>query len=252
VEVAYPMRTWSLADQPRELPHLSMSVVIPEPCLWEPETPFIYEGPVELWENGRRCDERVLRHGLRSIKLGMRGMRLNGRPYSIRGITRQICSEADAAQIREDGFNTLLTPDLSGDASILSVADQKGLFVLPRISGPVSAYLPFDPTLCGHPSVLGWILSEESLRDEALMIAANFLASFDAQGRLGVELTEVPTDALPEGMSFVVCDPELALSLGHIHLPKVILTGEKPDESESWKAVLSSPGILGWCLATST
>ncbi len=246
VEVAYPMRTWSLADQPRELPHLSLSVVIPEPSLWEPATPFLYEGPVELWENGKCVDKRVIRHGLRDIRLGNRGMRLNGQAFTIRGVGRRTCAESEADCLKAAGFNTFYTPDLASNPEILGVADRVGFFVLSRISGPVESYLPFDPDMCGHPSVLGWVLTESAFSDEALMIAANFLASFDAQGRLGIELPDVPEDPLPDGISFVVCDVDLLPALGHIHRPKVVRTEEQPEDSAEWKAVLSAPGVLGW------
>src|SRR5262249_5856055 len=54
VEVAYPMRpvpTPALSDQNE----LVCRVVVPEVSLWDPQSPFLYAGPVELWEG----DERV-------------------------------------------------------------------------------------------------------------------------------------------------------------------------------------------------
>src|SRR5919204_1388628 len=48
VEVAYPFRPF---PRPVEgLPGLTRRVVIPEPSFWEPASPFLYQGPVELWE----------------------------------------------------------------------------------------------------------------------------------------------------------------------------------------------------------
>src|SRR4051812_27257434 len=48
VEVAYPLRPF--ARPPEGLPALARRVVIPEASLWEPQCPFLYQGPVELWE----------------------------------------------------------------------------------------------------------------------------------------------------------------------------------------------------------
>jgi hypothetical protein len=246
VEVAYPMRMWSMADQPRELPHLSLAVVIPEPSLWEPETPFLYEGPVELIENGQACDQVSIRHGLRDLRVHARGVRLNGRPYAIRGVAKDSCPDGEAARLRQTGFNTLLTPDLSAKPDILTAADRLGFLILARINGPVEAYYPFNPALPGHPCSLGWVLTEAALANESLLIAAHLLASFDNQGRLGAELNDTPSQPLPDGIRFVVCTENLLSSLSHIHLPKIIKTAEQPDESDEWKAVLETPGILGW------
>ncbi len=56
IEVAYPVRPF-----PRKPPGLLEPcgrVVIPEPSLWEPECPFVYDGVIELWQDGERCDVR--------------------------------------------------------------------------------------------------------------------------------------------------------------------------------------------------
>jgi hypothetical protein len=58
IEVAYPIRP--LAQRPVDLPGLAARVVIPEPSLWKPDTPFVYEVIVELWQNGLRCDRRTI------------------------------------------------------------------------------------------------------------------------------------------------------------------------------------------------
>src|SRR5439155_23720798 len=71
VEVAYPLRPY--------LRRLTARVVVPEPCLWEPQCPFIYEGSLELWEDGGRCDRVEVQRGLRRILLGPGGLRVNGR-----------------------------------------------------------------------------------------------------------------------------------------------------------------------------
>jgi hypothetical protein len=53
VEVAYPLRPF--ADL-RE--GLMARVVIPEPNRWEEQCPFVYDGVVELWQDGQCCDVR--------------------------------------------------------------------------------------------------------------------------------------------------------------------------------------------------
>jgi hypothetical protein len=36
-------------------------IVIPEPNFWTPETPFVYEGGVELWHEGKLADVKPIR-----------------------------------------------------------------------------------------------------------------------------------------------------------------------------------------------
>lgn len=58
IEVAYPLR--GMAAGSGAATELTGRVVVPEPNLWTAETPFRYEGTVELWQDGRRCDSRPL------------------------------------------------------------------------------------------------------------------------------------------------------------------------------------------------
>jgi Glycosyl hydrolases family 2 len=56
VEVAYALL--SFPKKPKDLPPLAMRVSIPEPNLWVEQTPFVYDGVIELWQDGERCDRR--------------------------------------------------------------------------------------------------------------------------------------------------------------------------------------------------
>jgi hypothetical protein len=56
VEVAYVLRPFP--HPPAELAGLVGRVVIPEPNLWEAVRPFVYDGVIELWQDGERCDVR--------------------------------------------------------------------------------------------------------------------------------------------------------------------------------------------------
>jgi hypothetical protein len=64
IEVAYPFR--SLARPISQDPNtLKVQAVIPEPNLWTETTPFIYEGTVELWQQGERQDTARVSIGLK-------------------------------------------------------------------------------------------------------------------------------------------------------------------------------------------
>src|SRR5262249_18790282 len=47
VEVAYPIRMVKHEYGKEDHPYVSTQVIIPEPCFWEPETPFLYQGIIE-------------------------------------------------------------------------------------------------------------------------------------------------------------------------------------------------------------
>src|SRR5258708_30799968 len=50
VEVAYALRETSREYASTGKPGISCSVRIPEPCLWDPVSPFLYKGQIELLE----------------------------------------------------------------------------------------------------------------------------------------------------------------------------------------------------------
>ncbi len=59
VEVAYPLRP--LPRSGAQPAGLAARVIIPDPIAAEPNRPFFYEGPVELWQDGQKCDEAPVR-----------------------------------------------------------------------------------------------------------------------------------------------------------------------------------------------
>ena len=58
VEIAHPLRP--VAGRPG-----AMSVIVPEPSLWGPQCPFLYEAVVELWYEGECVATQVTHVGLR-------------------------------------------------------------------------------------------------------------------------------------------------------------------------------------------
>src|SRR5437868_6764586 len=62
VEIAYPLLP-PRRDEPPEEGTLRARIVIPEASLWDPQSPFLYTGPIELWQDGRCCDRAMVHHG---------------------------------------------------------------------------------------------------------------------------------------------------------------------------------------------
>ena len=65
VEVAYPLRRF--ARKPAGVPELAARVVIPEPSLWQPEHPLVYDAVIELWQEGVCRDQHRIA-GYRVLK----------------------------------------------------------------------------------------------------------------------------------------------------------------------------------------
>jgi hypothetical protein len=246
VEVAYPLREQSREYETTGTPRLTMRVIIPEGNFWEPQTPFLYHGPVELWQGGKCCDRVQVTRGLRDIRLGPRGLRVNGRPFTIRGAALDSCSEEEAHRLRRAGLNTLLAPASPGAVGLWDLADRYGFLMLGRLAN----WREFSDTLralARHPSGLGWLLAPEFFQHPILAqapdLATALLPAYNLAEKpvVGVELPE-PSAAgrLPPGVFFIACREELLPDLGEIALPKIILgkLGAEP--------AAAPPGALGW------
>jgi hypothetical protein len=63
VEVAYPLRESSREKE--STPHISLRAIIPEPSLWDQKSPFLYRLVLELWQDGKLCDQKSLMHAIK-------------------------------------------------------------------------------------------------------------------------------------------------------------------------------------------
>lgn len=159
IEVAYPLRPVPSHQMPQEPSGLTVRVVIPEASLWEPQCPFLYHGPIELWQDGQRCDRIVLSHGLRSLQRSERGLLVNGRPLTLHGRRISACSEEEATAWRQAGYNLLIAPVEAGSLAVWEQADRFGFFVLGQLREDAGETHLIE-TLRHHASCLGWLSAE--------------------------------------------------------------------------------------------
>jgi hypothetical protein len=164
VEIAYPLRVPPSDGQPAttEL-GITRRVIIPEPSLWDTESPFLYQGVVELWQDGQRCDKQTIRHGLRSLQRGKRGLLLNGRPLRLRGRSlsaplETALAEDAALRLREADVNLLLAPVEEKTLRLWPRADRFGFLVLGRVRDESERTLRHLETLSNQASCLGWLM----------------------------------------------------------------------------------------------
>jgi hypothetical protein len=208
---------------------------------------------VELWEDGRCWEEVSLSHGLCSFNFGPRGLVLNGRRLTIRGVARDPSSEADALPLRKAGCNLLLASTTAGQ--LWELADRLGFLMMGRVEErwlnklviPAAIGSRYPQLLKDHASSLAWLLPEQVLtRDPAWWQTAVATRPPGRSPLLGVELTHAPPRPLPRGVQFVVCDEKVLPRLAQVQQPKVILTDSPKSLDEEAAIITASPDVVGW------
>ncbi len=101
--------------------------IVPDPCFWSPELPFLYRADVELRRAGEliaRCSRVV---GLRP--LGVRGKRLywEGKNWVLRGVTRELIVDTPLGEWRES-LTTMAVE--RPDEALLSEASRTGVAIV--------------------------------------------------------------------------------------------------------------------------
>jgi hypothetical protein len=145
----------------------------------DPQSPFLYGGPVELWEGDRRCDVVQVRHGLRQLRCGPRGFSLNGQPLAVRAkeLTSG-CSNDEARRLRQSGYNLLLVPLTEPLMPVWDTADRIGFLVIGRVNPDDLNAFDRIARLRRHPSCAGWLADKLDLPVDGIL-------SPDALGLLG-------------------------------------------------------------------
>jgi hypothetical protein len=215
VEVAYPLRPLPKGqDAPAfDAPSITMAISIPEPSLWDPVSPFLYHGQVELWEDGRRRSRMNVRHGLKSSRLTPCGVVWNGSALTVRGHSLTSVDDVDVLKLRTMGFNLLSAPKTLPSEVLWDLADRFGFLMLGWLP-PNTQAVP--TTFLAYPCHLGWVADANGLM--AVGHVQPHTANF-----VGVELASRPTKPLPRGIDFIVCPATLAADLNDLGLPIISL-----------------------------
>jgi len=193
VEVAYPIRRAHVSrDDPRKL---IGRVVIPEPSWWDPDSPFLYGGKVELWHDNQKTDAAQVRFGLRNAKLTEMGLIWNGHRLSLPGRRRETYGEDEISELHSRGYKLIVVPTNEANAPLWSVADGVGMLML----GLVSSSAPINlAALSRSPSCLGWILTIDSADERRAKKSLALLRhSASDHGHLVGHFVDRPTWPLP-------------------------------------------------------
>jgi hypothetical protein len=137
-------------------PTLQVAAGVLEPCFWEPEHPFCYELQLELWAGGQRADTRRVLFGIRHLAARAGALRLNGRPFVMRGVRhRGTASAAELEQWHRTGCNAWLT---RASPELCAQTDRFGPLLLHLLPGDPAAAQGEIERLRNHPSLGIWVL----------------------------------------------------------------------------------------------
>lgn len=186
-----PMKKVSknLTLKPGEIRTIIQKIVVKNPHLWSPESPYLYRVQSRIKCGREALDGGITRVGIRSFAFDSKvGFKLNGKPYGqLVGANRHqdfaYVGNAvpnsqqwrDAKRLRDAGCTIIRTAHYPQDPSFMDACDEMGLFVI--VATPGWQYWNKDPKFAewvhrntreiirrdrNHPSVLMWepILNE--------------------------------------------------------------------------------------------
>jgi hypothetical protein len=221
VEIAYPFR-----ELARTAEGIVLRVVIPEPSFWDPQSPFLYQGPVELVQDGTTCDRRDVSHGIRHVQLGAKGLRVNGKAVFLNGTSRAPAGDAEARRLHESS-NLLVTEAYRERPELWDLADRMGFFVLARVTA-VSAFWRWRDAAARHPAALGWVFPP-SLLDRELLTAFEARPASGHRPLVGMDLTTFPTSPPDHPFDFILCDETARSAFEGTGLPLLIAVDDPTD-----------------------
>ncbi|MBT1063384.1 hypothetical protein KJY73_07345 [Bowmanella sp. Y26] len=131
--------------QAKQQQHYTLSISVPNPALWTPQSPFLYQLKSYLLKGGKKQDGVVTKVGIRSIDFrGEDGLYLNGKPYSgkLIGVNRHqdfaYLGNAlpnsgqwrDALLLKKAGVNIVRAAHYPMDPAFMDACDALGIFVI--------------------------------------------------------------------------------------------------------------------------
>ncbi len=248
IEIAYPLRSLPNQDD-----LLRARVIIPEPSLWEPATPFLYEGPVELSQGDALVDRVSVSHGVRQLALGRKGLQLNGSILKLRGVRCKRPKvgdtptlERELRNLRQAGCNFLFAPATTDASGLWQLADRLGFLIVGQMDLDDETTLwHAEQQLAGHASCFGWLFPQSTLeRRQAWHNAMSLLHGRRQKMPIGIKVEEAPLGVLPGHVSFLVCEERLLPGLTETTLPVMVLTKRAWGDHDAVEAA-SGRRILG-------
>ena len=159
---------------------------------WSAESPHLYTAIVTLQKDGKGVESAAFRVGFRTVEIGHREMRINGRPVMIHGTNRHDHHDrrgkavprdtmlADVLQMKKFNVNAVRTSHYPNDTHWYDLCDEYGLYLIDEANVEAHAFyqqICRDSRYAGamlaraqrmverdknHPSIIAWSLGNES------------------------------------------------------------------------------------------
>jgi hypothetical protein len=200
VEVAYPLKEIERSVNPAGGTSILLRTVIPDPSMWDPQSPFLYSGPLGIWQADQALEQHTVQVGFVGWGLGTRGLRVNGKFLNLQAAAIDELDVSSCGRLREKGVNCLVVDVAQVSGSVWDLADRYGFFVLGRLRA--AAEWDRARILEGRPSTLGWILNESALSGYKPRSIAGTTYTGSAP-LIGLEMKS-PAEPVPAGISFLV------------------------------------------------
>ena len=120
---------------------------IPQPQLWSPETPVLYQGVTRVYDGETLLDEDVTTFGIRTLTIdAAHGVRINGQETKLRGAcihhdngilgaaTLPAAELRRCQQLKAAGFNAIRSAHHPAGRALLDACDRCGLLVMDELS----------------------------------------------------------------------------------------------------------------------
>ncbi|MDR3693214.1 sugar-binding domain-containing protein [Mucilaginibacter sp.] len=122
---------------------IAQTIMVPDPMLWTPETPHLYNVQIQLLKNKKVVDDTKTNFGIRSIKFtAENGFQLNGKVIKLNGgclhhdngclgaAAFDRAEERKVELLKEAGFNAVRTSHNPPSEVFLNACDRLGLLVM--------------------------------------------------------------------------------------------------------------------------
>lgn len=219
-------------------------VLLPDPCMWTPETPFLYRGPVEVWRHGQLRGSVHVQHGVKELLLKSKGLRLNGEMLSLKCLLAKGVTPEDLPRVRQHGINTLLISVGPETEPLWDAAETWGFFLLAQIDPHDEAMLwHAQDELLDHTSLLGWVLPQSLIRQPQHW--HNTMLFLHGQRRdvfVGVKIEQLPLGMLPGHIDFLLGEAETLTEADTEKIAKIVLLKRGEDRPTN----PAPPHMIGW------
>ncbi len=185
-----------------------VTIGVPKPDLWHPETPNLYQLAVKLLKNGKVIDEYRMQIGIRKVEVTEDRILLNGHPIYLNGVCKHedfpVLGRAltDAVIVKDFslmkwlGANSFRTSHYPYSEEHLMLADRLGFLVIDETPAVGLNYKMYNDEIlekctsilgelierdANHPSVIMWSIANEP--DAFTESAGTFFGKLSAHAR---------------------------------------------------------------------